>query len=316
MKSIYLLLFMSAACCAQEIKDNTKVLAYRYGTQRSSYFSPPCNIITDLKKQTTVNNVIQASISYDSEAAYRLLQLKKQAKENWYAEDCACKEGEMKGERIPNMYIVQVNSYRDTIYTTQDNCALFFPDEQMKYYDDESLLQDVLNETFGAFLSRDFKKEIALREYDSIPVNLIKINDKSIHNYTRKKFEKEVTPFQLVRTDSLFFKLATVSKEYWINNIEAQFENSGKLSQINMHYNEIPYPKVFKLTVADIEVGDSEEKILDRYSCSTTFRNWGAPLNEPDNNYYYQISFTEGKGFAFIYIRDKKVERIEVTFFK
>ncbi|WP_188620985.1 hypothetical protein [Flavobacterium suaedae] len=315
MKYILFFCLISLMCSAQDIKDNTKVIAYRYGTQSSNYFSPPCNIITDLKKQTTVNNVIQASVSYDSETVYKLLQLKKQAKKNWYAEECICKEGERRGGYIPNMYIVQVNNYRDTIYTTQDNCALFFPDEQMKYYDDESLLQDVLNKTFGAFLSRDFKKEIALREYDSISVNRIRINDKPVYNFTRKKFEKEVTPFQLVRTDSLFFKPATVSKEYWVNNIEAQFENSGKLSQINMHYNEISYPEVFNLTVADIGVGDSEEKILDTYSCSTTFRNWGAPLSEPDNNYYYQISFTEGKGFAFIYIRDKKVERIEVTFF-
>ncbi|WP_294738521.1 hypothetical protein [uncultured Flavobacterium sp.] len=314
MRYILFIILVGLSCNAQEIKDDTKVIAYTLGVMLPD---GSCNIKDYFKDISAVGTTIQATVSYDHDLAHSLLQLKKEAKENWCTEKCDC-NGQLfsKGEVIPNMYVVQVNSYRDTIYTTKNNCAIFFPKEQKKYFDNESKLENTLNKGLGGFVSKDFSLEMSRRVYDSLSVKKVVIDDKPIHEWKRKNFEDNITPFQLVRTDSIFGKRVAVSKEYWVNNLEVLFGESGKINVINAHHPMGEYKTFYNMTVDGIAIGDNEEKIIEDYPCSTTFRNWGAPLKDPIDNYYYQLSFTDRKGFAFIHIWEKKVYAIEVTFFE
>ncbi|NDI98686.1 hypothetical protein GWA97_06325 [Flavobacterium sp. LaA7.5] len=299
---------------AQEIKDNTKVTAYTLGVM---FRNGSCTIKDYFEEVSAVGTTIQATVSYDRDLAHSLLQLKREAKESWYAENCDCK-GQVydKGEVIPNMYVIQINSYRDTIYTTKNNCAIFFPEEQKKYFDAESKLENVLTMGFEDFVSKDFLLEINRRVYDTIPVDKIIVDNKPIYKLKRKGFENKIAPFQMVSTDSIFGNKIAVKKEYWVNNLEVLFADSGSISAINAHHPRGDYNIPHTLSVDGIVIGDSEEKIIENYPCSTTFRNWGAPLKDPTDNYYYQLSFVGSKGFAFIHIWEKKVYAIEVTFFE
>ncbi|AXG73825.1 hypothetical protein DVK85_06065 [Flavobacterium arcticum] len=313
MRYILLFILISFSCSAQDIKDNTKVTAYTLGVM---FRNGSCTIKDYLKDVSAVGTTVQATVSYDSDLAHQLLQLKRDAKENWAAEECDCK-GQVykKGQVIPNMYVVQINSYRDTIYTTKNNCAIFFPEQQKKYFDAESKLENVLNKGFGDFVTKDFLTDIMQRVYDSVSVKKVVINNKPIYKLKRKSFEDKIIPFQMVRTDSIFGKRIVVAKEYWVNNLEVLFGDTDVISTINAHHPTGKYGVNLTMTVDGIAIGDSEEKIIENYPCSTTFRNWGAPLKDPTDNYYYQISFTDNKGFAFIYIWEKKVYAVEVTFF-
>lgn len=314
MRYILLLLIAGVCCQAQDIKDDTRVTAYTLGVP---LYNGTCNIKDYFKGISAVGTTIQATVSYDRDLAYNLLAIKRDAKENWPAETCDCKGQAMnRGELIPNMYVVQVNSYRDTIYTTKNNCAVFFPEQQKKYFDTESKLEKVLNNGFGDFVSKDFLEEINRRVYDSVSVDKVVIDSKTVYKLRPESFESKIAPFQMVRTDSVFGKKIVVSKEYWVNNLEVLFGESGNVTTINVHHPRGEYDVNHTMSVGGIAIGNSEEKVIEDYPCSATFRNWGAPLNNPTDNYYYQLSFMDSKGFAFIHISEKKVYAIEVTFFE
>lgn len=312
MRYILLLAFYCFTCGAQEIKDNTKVIAYTFGVMP---ITGSCHIGDYFKDISAVGTTIQATVSYDANLARNLIKLKREAKNNWPAEACNCKGQQYtKAEIIPNAYVVQLNGYRDTIYTTKNNCAVFIPESGQKYFDGESRLLNELERGFPEFLGRDFEKEINERVYDSVSVNSIQINKKKIFNKTRRSFEKDIAPFQMVRTDSIYGKNVIIKQVFWLDNIEVIFSDKGQVQDVNVHH-----PKggntAFVFTLDGFTIGDSEELLLDKYTCSTIFRNWGASLKDPEEGYYYQVSFTGAKGFAFFHIWEKKIYAIEVTFF-
>ncbi|MBD3843374.1 MAG: hypothetical protein IE909_16130, partial [Campylobacterales bacterium] len=174
----------------------------------------------------------------------------------------------------------------------------------------------LLNPAFGEFITRDFEREINERIYDTIAVSKVLVGNKAVAGKTRKTFERDIAPFQMARTDSVFGKNVQIGKKFFIDNLEVNFGESGKVNEMRAHHPRGGNSKEISLVIDGIAIGDSEEKLLDRYTCSTVFRNWGASLKDPDDGYYYQVSFVNAKGFAFFHIWEKRVYAIEVTFFE
>jgi len=327
MKYFALFLLLGFSCLAQQNYDNTLVTAYRL---INTFKNGPCTIKGYMKQEQRLGYYIQAIQSNDSKMAYELLRLKKEAKDIWekVPSPCEKKTGQKqiapnvfmnidnpKGTVIPNMYVVEVNRLRDTIYTTTNNFSIFFDGEENEYLDAKKQLDSALSDDFRKFFARDFTGELAANKSDSIPYSRILINDKRLYKHTRKSFEKDITRFQVARTDTVFDKQTTVETEYWLNNIRIKFNTQNKqiaeLKAMKMKY-DFPNPAVFE--VDGIKIGDSEEKLYECYPNATKFRNWGASLNDISNNYYYDVQLIGTDGYIMFYIKDKIINLIEVMF--
>jgi hypothetical protein len=270
-----------------------------------------CNISATAKQGPFIGSKLQAAQSDDEQLAYGLLALKKEAKQ-WEKKAIQCDE-DTYNSAIPIMYIVQVNRYRDTIFATAGNRSIVIPDEQAEYIDTTGKLQGLLDENLCFFFERNYSGEFATHMGDSIPATTVQLNGKPIYGQRRKGFEKNIEKFQTIRTDSLFTEGLQVVKEYWINNYKIKFNTKG-VHTVNAYLMEYRFPKKADLTIDGLKIGDSEDKLYDRYPCSTEYKNWGANLSDIGNNYYYEVHFTEQKGYAIFYIRNRKINEIEIAF--
>ncbi|WP_159799883.1 hypothetical protein [Flavobacterium sp. MK4S-17] len=315
MKYLLPFILLAGLCKAQEDYGNfTRVTAYRLVNQYESR-EKPCSIKEYVKREQRVGYYIQAEQSTDAGMAYGLLRLKNEALLNWPAQKHECSNNWSGNETIRNMYIIEINKHRDTLYTTTDNCAFFIPEGKV-FFDNESAITGTLNDTFKDFFSRDFTKEIKEHKPDSISVEKVTINGLSPYNLNRKSFEKKIGKFQLARTDSVFNRTTEVYKEYWLNNLQTKFnEPSGKIHELNYRYATGDFQDTFTLRLGGLQAGDSIGKVIKLFPASAKFRNWGAHTSAPQASSYYEVQFTGEKGFAFIYIRDEVIREIEITFF-
>lgn len=260
---------------------------------------------------------IQAYQTEDETLAQRLIALKKEAR-TWEMKpvETVAPKGwnPVAPLKVPNMYVVQINRLRDTIYTTHDDASIYFPAEKAEYIDKHNQIRGLFDESLCFFAERNFKAEFLTYLRDSIAPTKVLLNDKAVFGHGRKSFEKNIMKFQLVRTDSIMDpRGVTIQKEYWINHFKMKFENK-KLSSIDVYKINADYPVKAVLNVGGIAAGDTEDKLQYLFPCSTEYPNWGARLNDLDREYYYQVHFTGGQGYAIYYIKDHKVSFIEVSF--
>ncbi|MCO6147795.1 hypothetical protein [Flavobacterium sp. NRK1] len=87
-----------------------------------------------------------------------------------------------------------------------------------------------------------------------------------------------------------------------------------KIRQITITNTEYKFPDTYAVYVDGIGIGDREEVLMDKYKNSTFFKNWGAPLNNINNYYYYEIKLEEERGNVTFYITDKIIKEIEINF--
>lgn len=302
------LLLSSISYSQQNYGSFTKVTAVRV-TNYDGYNL--CNISAIAKQGPFVGSKLQAVESDNEQLAYGLLALKKEAKQ-WEKKAIQC-DDDTYNSVIPIMYIIQVNRYRDTIFATVGNRSIVIPAEQAEYVDATGKLKGLLDESLCFFFDRNYTGEFATHKGDSIPALAVQLNGKPVYGQKRRGFEKNVERFQTVRTDSLFAEGLQVVKEYWINNYKIKFNAKG-VHTINAYLMEYQFPKKIDLTVGGLQIGDPEEKLYALYPCSTEYKNWGGNLSDIGNNYYYEVYFTEEKGYAIFYIRNRKINEIEIAF--
>ena len=309
MKYLLPLLLLSIFCSAQQTYNNyTKVTAFRMVREE---VHGPCTIKNYIKQTPAIGQKIQACQFNDEKLAYALAGLKREARQ-WQKKPLKCNDS-IYGMAVPYMYVVEINRYRDTIYATSGNAGIFFPDEQVEYIDPNNRLDSLFSKDLVTFVNRDYYTELLIHKNDSLPVSKALLDDKPFFGRTRKGFEKNIMKFQLARTDSLFEPLPHIQKEYWINNYKVRFGKKG-VATVNAYNLKAVFPKKVAFAVGEISIGDPEEKLWENYPDSTFFRNWGAPLSDISNNYFYQVHFEKEKGYAIFYIKDKIVNEIEVTF--
>lgn len=311
MRYLLILLLFSCLCNAQKTYDNTvKVKVFRLVREYNEYMLPPSSIKGYMKRETFIGRNIQYTETSDEALANRLVVLKESAIA-WPEEPFITGTDTVK---TFNMFVIEINRYRDTIYTTKNNTALVFPAAQKVYTDTEGLINTAFTEDFKTFFDRDFLSEMQYYKKDSIAFNSVTINSKPIYGLTRKKFESQVAKFQLVRVDSIYDAKPYVQKEYWLNNIKATIE-SKIMNEFHAIHLPVKYPQTFAFSAGGISTGDPEQKVLDAFPCSTLFKNKGADFIKPDDNYFYEVALTDGKGYAIYYIRNKIVHEIEIGFF-
>lgn len=308
----YLLLFLFPVLCfGQGYTNYTKITAFRVidGNREGN-----TTIMGFINEHAYLSQRLQAVQEEDEALAFALLALKKEAK-NWEKKPLPLENKHWSTKlRVPNMYVVQINRHRDTIFTTHDNASIYFPDEQMEYVDPGNYLNGLLNEKLCFFAERNFKGEFLTHKNDSIPANTVLINNKPVVGTTRKGFDKTVAKFQRVVTDSIFDDgQVVIDKQFCINNYRMKFE--PRLKNLDAIYiSGAIYDKDVPLSVGGIQLDDTEEKLALAFPCSLEYRNINAIAYDVGSNYFYTVHLANNKGFALFYIKNKRVERIEVEF--
>jgi hypothetical protein len=298
MKKLLLsLLLFPLLCLGQSYGNYTKVTAIRMVNPHREGYTTLKGFVEEGDR---IGARIQGVQEEDEALAFALIALKKQAKD-WQKKS------------LP-MYVVQINRFRDTIYTTEGNASIYFPDEEMEYMDPGNFINGALTEKLCFLAERNFKGEFLTHQNDSLPVSQLLLNGKGIYGHTRKGFEKNLQKFDRVATDSIFGKKKiSVDKTFWINNYVMKFEK--KLSNFTaMVLPGADYPQKAVFTAGGIQLEDSEEKLALAFPCSLEYRNWGASPYNMGDNYYYTVHLTENKGYVLFYIKNKKVDKIEVEF--
>lgn len=306
---------MSPLCKAQEFRNYTKVIAYRLVNSNES---GPCSIEYYAKKLKRTGHYIQAIESRNDTLAYSLLKLKADAK-SWRASPCNCGENPAPGAKplITNMFIVEVNSFKDTIFTTADNRAVFFPKEQLLYTAPENTILTAFPKEVNDFFSRDFAVEIQAWNMDFIAAKDITLGKKPFYGLTRKEFEKNITPFNVVTTDSLYIagKFLKADKIYRVNDMEFNFEgHDGKLSRIHITNSGNNAKNAYTVVLDGVKIGDSEEVLCNKYDNSTLLKHWDAPLSAISNYYTYEVKLNNNEGKVLYAIRNGYIYEIAIGF--
>ena len=315
MKHLLLLLLFCSVCTAQQqYKDYTKVTALRLV---NSDEWGPCSIEHYAKTLKRTGHYIQAMESYNDTLAYNLLQLKEEAK-TWPKDTCSCGEQPTGKPLIHNMFVVEVNSYKDTVYTTKGNTALFSPTEQQQYIDPENRIMAAFTKDVSDFLQRDFASEIAAWKMDIIPAAAIISKKKPFYGLTRKQFEKEFGAFPTVRTDSLSAPngmLYSIVKTHIIDDASFSFDSAGgELSRVVINKPLSNNAQTNNFLIDGVKVGDPEEVLSSKYPNSTSLKNWDAPLSAINNYYTYELQLENKQGTVMFIVRNKVIHAIVIDF--
>jgi len=313
-----LLLFCGWCNAQQQFKNSTKVTAYRLV---NSDENGPCSIEYYAKKLKRTGHYIQAIESYNDTLAYSLLQLKADAP-TWTKEACNCgEEPDTLGKPlVTNMFIIEVNSHRDTVFTTTGNRAVFFPKEQLHYIAPENRIAAIFPNELNEFFKRDFATEIYKWQIDSISPKSITIRQKPFYGLTRKEFEKDVYYFDVARTDSVYLPKKQpykVLKSYYINDIKFSFDGiDDQISEVALEYTSLSrnQPGMTTISVDGVKIGDSEDVLCNKYDNSTLLKNWDAPLAALNNYYTYEVALDNLEGLVRYTIRNKVIQSIHISF--
>lgn len=315
MKYLLALLLLSSVCHAQqEFKNYTKVTVCRLA---NSDENGPCTIEFYAKKLKRTGHYIQAMESFNDTLAYNLLQLKTEAL-TWNKEPLVCGEESVGRAMVTNMFIVEVNNHKDTVFTTPQHKAVFFPKEQVQYTAPENRITSVFPKDVAEFFKRDFTTEISAWKMDSIPAKSLTLNRKSFYGLTRKEFEKEIKNFDFTRTDSTYMpggKFFSEVKSYYIGDTKFGFDAiDGMISELliekyaaNPHFSQTVY-------LDGVKLGDPEDVLCNKYDNSTLLKNWDAPLSAINNYYTYEVYLDNLEGLVRYTVRNKIIYSIHVEF--
>ncbi|PZR23810.1 MAG: hypothetical protein DI539_02225 [Flavobacterium psychrophilum] len=313
---LYLLLFCSL-CNAQEFKNYTKVTVCRLV---NSDAIGPCSIQYYAKKLKRTGHYIQAMESHNDTLAYNLLKLKADAK-TWTTEACNCGQEPDVSQKplVTSMFIVQVNNFKDTIFTTANHKGVFFPEEKLEYVAPENNIRTTFTKDVDDFFKRDFAAEIEAWKMDMIPLSDITYQKKNMYGLTRKEFEKNVSYFNMVSTDSTYFngKFMKVEKIYRIGDMEFYFDNKEqKLNKINIFSTPKKqyYSPSSVIIIDGVKIGDSEEVLCNKYDNSTLLKHWDAPLAAINNYYTYEVKLNNEQGVVRYAIRNGYIYEISIGF--
>lgn len=277
----------------------------------------PCNIFDYAKRLKRTGHYIQAMESFNDTLAYSLLKLKQEA-QTWKKDTCTCGKASVGKTLVPNMFIVEINSSKDTIFTTIDHKAIYSIAEKTQYTAPENYITSLFPKDVGGFFKRDFVSEIKAWKVDSIPSKDITLQKKSFYGLNRKQFEKDIEFFHVVTTDTMYLDIGKplkIDKLYSIDNIQFSFdENSGKLSKVTTNTYSNDHSPMNVLNIDGIKIGDSEEVLCSKYDNSTSLKYWDAPLSAITNYYTYEVNLTNNEGLIRYVVRNAIIREIEIQF--
>lgn len=312
---LFCLLLLSSLCKAQDFKNYTKVTVCRLVNFDAI---GPCSIQYYAKKLKRTGHYIQAMESHNDTLAYNLLKLKADAK-TWESRNCSCGQEPAPNKKplVTAMFIVEVNSFKDTIFTTVNHNTLFSPKEQLEYIAPENHTPLVLPKEVNDFFRRDFASEIEAWKVDFIASGDITFLKKPFYGLTRKEFEAKVAYFDMATTDSVYLqgKFLKADKTYRINDMEFNFDSKEhKLSRVYISNSRNNSRTTYTVVIDGVKIGDSEEVLCNKYDNSTLLKHWDAPLVAINNYYTYEVMLNNEQGVVRYAIRNGYIYEIAVEF--
>lgn len=305
MKYLCFLLLYFGLCNAQ---DHHKVTAYRIVVD---YEDGPCSIVSYMKSDE-FGSVFTAE-SGDITMIENLLSLKKKAEKSDKTEFW-CRSGYIGGDMIDNMFVFEGHKDNDTLFISNYDHLIVFPNEQKAYKDEGLAVYKALNKHFKAFFNRDFNSEyterilMGTRVLDSTRVEKIMYKGKVI---TKSNFKDIITHTQSLKEIDLIKSVNDSVQDYYYK-YEADRDIIETKNNKSIESVIINNPDTF--SIGDIKVGDNEELVAITYprSAKHTYPD-SKKFEEMGYKYNYEIILENNKGDAIISIDKKTVRSIKIT---
>lgn len=224
-------------------------------------------------------------------------------------------------KNLRNMFIIEYNKFKDTIYTTIDNKELVFKDGEFIYRDDKNEIRNTLGNEINEFLDKNFKDkydEISKVKIDSInDISKIRINNIPIDKLNKFDFENKIGPYIIINTESI---LNTETSEYDINSSYffdfenyIKFENeNGTISYLSIKYNTDNIK--FSIDNRIIQIGEKSEELKNIFINSFKKVKLENELSNINNgNYTVELKLISNQ-FSKLFLSYKNNKLFEINF--
>lgn len=311
----FILLILLTGYLSHAQKDYPDYTRVTYYTLVSEYDDGPCNIKSYVE-EGVVGSLVQGIDSFDAALATKLLLIKKES-QNWKYKGFWCDRKCIGCETIPNMFIIEINSKYDTIYTTANNKHIFDPKLQRVYFDTNQKLLTALPKDFIAFSKNSFYEELRRPTLDSVAVGKVLFYNKPVYNYTCNDFKQEIGKFDFVKSDSAVGREEHNDRDYHFKNANFKFDdNTKKLKEFTE--TESGYSNKESGTgFCGISIGAKEDTVIKTFPLSSRYKRYVLPrfsLDELKDDYFYEVRLS-GAGYINLYIKEKRIYKIEAYFY-
>lgn len=303
MRHLYLILLFSYTAC---FSQQAKITAYRLINESDD---GPCSIATYLKEDDTdyFSNYVTAQ-STDTVMANRLLAINREAKKKKGVEFW-CGEGTLGGDRIHNMVVVEKDNIRDTIYLTQQNSYIVFPNEHKAYPGSKLVLRKSLTGVIKEFFEFDFQKDLRsmfMGNIDKIPLNKVLFKGKNLKGFTKDKFEKEFGKLKKL-DEKLSYDGAFVS--YSFEGNVYSFINDVLLDNVEVNNPDSGWE------IDGLSIGNKQELFLEKYPVSMSFNVISSKKFEDyKKEQLHWLHFSENEGSIGYWIKDGVLNRFSIGY--
>lgn len=313
MRMLFLFLLCSTFCFGQKIEDYAKVSIY---TITNEIDDGPCSVLSYIEFGE-VGGAVQAYESYNREFAYKLLELKKEAISKWPQSKFDCSRRCIGCDMVHSMFVIEINAYRDTIFTTKDPNAIFSPKKQIAYLDKLDKIKKAFPKDVTSFFE-DAPIYLHRSMLDSISVEEIRLNNKIIYGLNRKTFEEAFKKFDHIHIDSILHSdNLRVDKNFELQNIRIWFsENENTLEKLELEHTDYKYNTPHILYLSGIKAGDNEDSLKKKFPESIKYKLYTLPhytASELHNNYFYEVLLKNNHGSVNFYIQDKIITMIQLN---
>lgn len=303
MRHLYLILFFSyAACFSQQVK----ITAYRLLVEDDD---GPCSIATYLKEADTdyFYNYVTAQ-SNDTAMASKLLAINGEAKKKKGVEFW-CEPGTLGGDMIHNMIVVEKDAVRDTIYLTQQNTYIVFPDEHKAYPDNKLVLRKSLTGTIKEFFEFDFTRDIKgmrMIDFPNDDIGIVLFKGENPEEYTKYEFEKQFGKLTFVDKVNNYGRKEFV---YSLNGDIYTFEDDTKLISVDINNPDSGWE------IDGLSIGSKQELFSEKFPESMSFNAICSERYEDyKKEHLHWLLFYEDKGSVSYWIKDGVLDRFSVFY--
>lgn len=277
----------------------------------------PCSLVDHIYLDKELLELGHKTLSYataesnDQKLIKKLQSIKKIAKQ-WERESHVCfSELPHGGSRIPHMFVIENGSFRDTVFTGDDNNdIIIFPEEMSAYHDKDSLLGKALNGNIRKLFTHDFEKNTQYwysYKPDSISHQKVLYRGQPIFGLTEERFKKEFPEAVFIRSDTVRAKTHYTEPIYRLGKDTLRFSEKRLLQNITAYEKD-------NWQIDGIAPGDSTKKFESKYPASAPLKIMVSHRFEDlEKKYFYPLELY--KGYASFYIEDGRITHLAIAFY-
>ncbi|MDP2160012.1 MAG: hypothetical protein Q8K02_05990 [Flavobacterium sp.] len=269
------------------------------------YDDGPCSIKSYLEDDT-VFYVQSIDLNIDAHFIAQLKSIQKKSMK-WKSVDFICFNKCIGCETVDNMLVYSDSKQNDTIYFVDNFTKIYNPKKQKIYIDENQSLRNLFSkkDAFIEFIDTNFNsiiEEVTREKRDSITIQSIKINDKSI-NETIDIIENKINKNQ---TDSL--NQVEIIKEH---NLIVDLNSKKRITTIQTSNLQSEY----SITI-NYQTVTTESQILELFPDSKKETNYRKKyFKDKDGIYTISIKITENLGWISFNMKDEIIQTIEIVIY-